>query len=90
MHKSLKYCMFEKKKIRRLDHSIDLVMKLFKDIYGRYMQKLQKPAANKQTAIIFKNHNYSVTNINDFNITQPDPTSFVVTNLKTNISTRSH
>ena len=85
MHKSLKYCMFEKKKIRRLDHSIDLVLKLFEDVYGRYMQRLHKPGSNKRTATIFKNHNFAIQNVEEFTIAkQADSESFVVTNLRTN------
>ena len=86
MHKSLKYCVYEKKKIRRLDHAIYLVDELFQIIHSKYLQKLNKPTANKKTAVIFKRHKQCLSDFNDFKIErQPDFASFIVTNLKTNM-----
>lgn len=59
MHKTLKYCTFEKKKIRRLDHAVHLVTKLFSDIYNDYQLKLRKPCSNPKTTLIFQNHKKS-------------------------------
>ena len=85
MHKSLKYCVYEKKKIRRLDNSIYLVGELFEIIYSKYVQKLQKPRSNKRTSVIFKNHNLCLARLDDFKIQpQKNSTSFTVTNLKSN------
>ena len=59
MHKTLKYCTFEKKKIRRLDHALHLVTKLFSDINNDYQLKLRKPRSNGKTTLIFQNHKKS-------------------------------
>lgn len=48
------------------------------------MKKLKKPASNKKTAEIFKNHNLSLKQSSNFRIEQrSDSTCFVVTNLET-------
>lgn len=36
MHKTLKYSVYEKKKIRRLDHAISLIMQMFDTIFHDY------------------------------------------------------
>lgn len=86
MHKALKYCIYEKKKIRRLDHSINLVNELFSVINSKYVQKLTKPRSNKHTSLINKQHTLSISLLKDFEIRRrEDSTSFVVTNLKSNL-----
>ena len=68
MHKTLKYCVFEKKAVRRLDHAIYLVSVLFDQIYGKYRRMLIKPCATKRTAQIFKMHMQSKGKVNQFTI----------------------
>ena len=56
MHKTLKYCVFEKKSIRRLDRAIYLVTVLFDQIYAKFERMFVKPTATKDTSCIFKIH----------------------------------
>lgn len=98
MHKTLKYCVYEKKVIRRLDHSIFLVTVLFNDIYGDYLQKSCKPSSNKKTAAIFKNHQLSLKSAKDFTVEKdPDLEGLIVKDLNSSCDykislseTRSH
>lgn len=90
MHKALKYCVYEKKVIRRLDHSIHLVAVLFKDIYSEYTQRIRKPCANKKTSVCFKNHKLSLSQSDDFAVSKcPNSEMFIVKDLKKDRGTRS-
>ena len=68
MHKVLKYCVFEKKSIRRLDHAIHLVTILFGQIFGKYERMLVKPCSTKNTSQIFNLHQESKQQINHFTV----------------------
>lgn len=83
MHKTLKYCVYEKKVIRRLDHSIHLVTVLFNDIHSEYMQKIRKPCANRKTSAIFKNHKLCLKESANLLVNkEPDSEKFIVEDTK--------
>ena len=83
MHKTLKYCTFEKKKIRRLDNSIHLVTRLFTEICNEYQLKLCKPRFNRKTSDIFRNHQRSREDQKreTFKVEKVDSTTLIVKNL---------
>lgn len=70
MHKTLKYCVYEKKRIRRLDHSIHLITQFFENLHTDYTLYLEKPTATPKTSKIFKNHLKSETELEHFKIEQ--------------------
>lgn len=69
MHKNLKYFVYEKKKIRRLDYSIHLINQFFDDLHISLSLNLLKPRSNQRTAKIFKNHQSCLKGIKDGNFT---------------------
>lgn len=78
MHRTLKYCVFEKKAIRRLDRAIYLVTVLFDQIYTKFEQMLIKPSATKETSRIFKLHGKSVTEVKNYTIEKSYENEFLV------------
>ena len=85
MHRTLKYCVYEKKKIRRLDHSIHLITQFFHNLYTDYNLYLDKPTATPNTSKIFKNHLKSVAEVKNFKI-EKNSSGLVVIQTKENTS----
>ena len=85
MHKTLKYCVYEKKKIRRLDHAIFLITTMFDSIYGTYLSKLRKPVADRKSAKVFKGYKSSLLLAKQYKVTK-DVEVLKVKNLKSNLS----
>lgn len=85
MHRTLKYCVYEKKKIRRLDHSIHLITQFFHNLYTDYSLYLDKPTATPRTSKIFKNHLKSENELQNFKI-EKNLSGLVITETKENKS----
>ena len=66
MHRTLKYCVFEKKSIRRMDRAIFLITVLFDEIYSKFDRMLIKPTSTKKSSRIFKLHEGSVAESKNF------------------------
>lgn len=81
MHKVLKYCVYEKKRIRRVDNCIHLVTKLFNNNHSEYLQKLKKPRCNQITSQIPTSS--VVKNKSLFNVIK-EGDQFIVHDLKNN------
>ena len=68
MHKTLKYSVYQKKKIRRMDHAIHLITEMFDGIYSNYLSRLKKPTADKKSAKVFKTHKESLKAAGQFQV----------------------
>ena len=78
MHKTLKYCVFEKKSIRRMDRAIYFLTSLFEQINAKFERMLVKPSGTRRSAQIFKLHGQSVSGANDFLINKSSENEFIV------------
>lgn len=83
MHHTLKYCVYEKKKIRRLDHSIHLITQFFEDLHTDYTLYLEKPKATPRTSKIFKNHLKSEAEMKNFKV-EKGSSGFTITEITKN------
>ena len=78
MHKTLKYSVFEKKSIRRMDRAIYLVSVCFDEMYAKFERMLVKPTATRKTSDIFRFHKKSLSENENFLIEKVSEFEFIV------------